>query len=215
VIRLPPPLRFLAAVVALWTCLRAAVLTPSWWPAPAGPTPLGPGSAAVEATAGPAALPPSARIASVRDQPEPPIREPFGADDPPRAVALATAPPAAVPPPASPPGIVFPEAAAVAPDGRAEAPALPLALAARPAARAWAVSAWTFWRRGDGGGLASGGALGGSQAGARATYRLGSAIEASFRLSSPIRRSAGAEAALGVDWRPARRLPVHLLAERR
>jgi hypothetical protein len=30
-----------------------------------------------------------------------------------------------------------------------------------------------------------------------------------------VRRTAGAEAALGVDWQPSRRLPLHLLAERR
>jgi hypothetical protein len=35
------------------------------------------------------------------------------------------------------------------------------------------------------------------------------------RLYAPLRRAAGAEAALGLDWRPLRRLPLHVLAERR
>jgi hypothetical protein len=37
----------------------------------------------------------------------------------------------------------------------------------------------------------------------------------SLRLSAPLRRPAGAEAAVGVDWRPLRQAPVHLLVERR
>ena len=37
----------------------------------------------------------------------------------------------------------------------------------------------------------------------------------SARLAAPLRRAAGAEAAFGLDWRPSRRIPVHLLLERR
>jgi hypothetical protein len=83
----------------------------------------------------------------------------------------------------------------------------------------WSLSAWAFVRHGGTAPLAAGGLLGGSQAGARLTYRLnrdsGRPLALSARLSTPLRRGSGAEAALGVDWKPARRLPVHLLAERR
>jgi hypothetical protein len=37
----------------------------------------------------------------------------------------------------------------------------------------------------------------------------------SARLYAPLDRPQGAEAALGVDWRPIARLPLHILAERR
>lgn len=79
----------------------------------------------------------------------------------------------------------------------------------------WSASTWLFWRRGGGPGLAVGGALGGSQAGARILYRVAPALALSARLSAPLGRPAGAEAAAGLDWRPVRRIPVHLLAERR
>jgi hypothetical protein len=72
--------------------------------------------------------------------------------------------------------------------------------------------------RGDGAGpLAPGGTLGGTQAGGRFAYRVNGdvlrPVALSARLYSP-RRAAGAEASLGLDWRPLR-LPVHILAERR
>lgn len=109
---------------------------------------------------------------------------------------------AAVPPLPAPPG---PPAAT--PD-RATTPA-----------RRWSLSAWSFVRRGDSRSLAAGGLLGGSQAGARLAYRLNRdsarPLALSFRLSAPLRSVPAAEAALGLDWKPDRRLPVHFLAERR
>jgi hypothetical protein len=81
------------------------------------------------------------------------------------------------------------------------------------------LSAWSFLRRGEAAPLAAGGVLGGSQAGARLAYRLNDdsarPLALSARLASPLRRSAGAEAAIGVDWLPSRRLPLHILVERR
>ncbi|MGZ8296762.1 MAG: hypothetical protein ACXWU4_06295 [Allosphingosinicella sp.] len=83
----------------------------------------------------------------------------------------------------------------------------------------WSLSAWTFVRRGDSTPLAARGLLGGSQAGARLTYRpnrdRAGPLALSVRLSAPLRRPAGAEAGLGLDWQPLRGLPIHLLAERR
>jgi len=104
----------------------------------------------------------------------------------------------------------------------ASAPAAePLALAESapaPAAgpRRWSVSAWLLARDDRGGAaLAPGGSLGGSQTGGRLLYRVGDGLALSVRAYAPLRRARGAEGAAGLDWRPAARLPVHLLAERR
>jgi hypothetical protein len=87
------------------------------------------------------------------------------------------------------------------------------------AASRWSASAWTFVRRGEATQLTPGGTLGGSQAGARITYRLGSVADGPVSLSaraySPLKNARGAEAALGVEWQPVPVLPVRLLAERR
>jgi hypothetical protein len=78
---------------------------------------------------------------------------------------------------------------------------------------------WAFARGGDAPALAPGGTLGGSQAGARLRYRLNRdpsrPLSLSARSYSPLRRQRAAEAALGLDWKPLRAMPVHLLAERR
>jgi hypothetical protein len=63
--------------------------------------------------------------------------------------------------------------------------------------------------------LAPAGMLGGSQVGARLRYRVKPALSLTARLSTPLRRPQGAEAALGLEWQPARALPLRLLAERR
>jgi len=100
-----------------------------------------------------------------------------------------------------------------------------LASLARPAltrpeaGRRWSASAWLLVRGDDDFvALAPGGTLGGSQAGARLLYRLDRSavrpLSISARLYTPLRHSAGAEAALGLDWRPLAGIPIHLLAER-
>ena len=101
-------------------------------------------------------------------------------------------------------------AASPAPPPLVSTPASPL-----PSASRWSVSAWTLLRRGEGRQLAPGGTLGGSQAGARVTYRLRERLFLSGRLYSPLDDAEGAEAALGVEWQPVRALPLRLLAERR
>jgi hypothetical protein len=93
-----------------------------------------------------------------------------------------------------------------------------LALRTVRGSRPWTVSAWAFLRRGGGATLAPGGILGGSQAGARATYRIAGSqapLSLSLRVTVPVERTRGAEAAAGLDWKPIARLPVHLLLERR
>lgn len=80
-------------------------------------------------------------------------------------------------------------------------------------------SAWLFVRDQGGASLAGSGQLGGSQAGVRLSYSLGSdpaAGPALFaRLSSPLEQSRGKEVAIGLDWQPSPALPLRLSAERR
>ena len=66
--------------------------------------------------------------------------------------------------------------------------------------------------------LASGGTLGGSQAGAGLTWRPTQALAVNLRVSAPLRQGQtkmAGEAALGVAWQPLRNVPVRLMAERR
>ncbi|HEY0627207.1 MAG TPA: hypothetical protein VGD10_10800 [Allosphingosinicella sp.] len=67
--------------------------------------------------------------------------------------------------------------------------------------------------------LAPGSLLGGSQAGARLTYRLNADVRRPLALSgriyAPLDSFEGSEVAAGVDWQPLADVPVHLLAERR
>lgn len=99
----------------------------------------------------------------------------------------------------------------------------------------WSVDAWALLRQprqdalsfDDPGrslnpGLASAGALGGSQAGMRITWRPLNRVGVHVRASTallPQGRSgqsfAGGEGALGVSWQPLRNVPVRVLAERR
>jgi hypothetical protein len=89
------------------------------------------------------------------------------------------------------------------------------ARAGGPAGR-WSASGWMLVRHDPGGSaLAPGGTLGGSQAGARISYRLGGGLALSARATLPLRRTNGAEAAAGLDWRPIAAIPFSILAERR
>jgi hypothetical protein len=63
--------------------------------------------------------------------------------------------------------------------------------------------------------LASGGTLGGSQAGARLTYAVNPWLAASLRTTSPVGGSRGAEVAAGVRVTPFRSIPIAITAERR
>ncbi|WCT73555.1 hypothetical protein PQ455_18420 [Sphingomonas naphthae] len=90
-----------------------------------------------------------------------------------------------------------------------DAPVAPLRATSR-----WTGSAWAYVRQGSGPrALASGGQLGGSQAGVRIAYRLGARIVAAGRLSAAL-GVPGREAALGIDWLLAGNA-ARLSAERR
>lgn len=80
----------------------------------------------------------------------------------------------------------------------------------------WQMSSWAVLRGAPApGALASGGTLGGSQAGARLTYGFSGSLAASLRATSPVGGSRGAEIAAGIRWVPLRYLPVAVTAERR
>lgn len=63
--------------------------------------------------------------------------------------------------------------------------------------------------------LASGGTLGGSQAGSRLMWRFTPKLAATLRASAPINSQRGAEAALGVRYQPFGQWPVAVTLERR
>lgn len=208
-----PPLRFLVLLLAGWTAIRAAWLAPGWWALPAGADVRGPSPAAAE-----------------RRTPAPPLRRRPAPSGTPGGRGVAAAAPVDPRPRARPANALRPAALAGPAWSLAPAPAGggPVAVAPRPAragaapaaaASRWTYSAWSFLREGDSAPLAAGGLLGGSQAGARISYRLnadrGRPLALTARLAAPLRRAVGAEAAAGLDWRPSRRLPLHLLAERR
>lgn len=64
-------------------------------------------------------------------------------------------------------------------------------------------------------GLASGGMLGGSEAGARLMWRFTPKLAASLRTSAPVNSQRGAEAALGFRYQPFAQWPVAVTLERR
>lgn len=216
--RTPPPFRFVLLAVGLWVCLRSAMLAPGWWTAESAAAPVlaakrtqppradvprvaQAASPAAPALADTRRAPPSILPVRVRraDAPAPPV--------PAELLLAAYTPHAAYAAHAAPPLIEpWGPPAAAAPAGGA--------------AGRWSGSAWMLVRGGGGGGpLAPAGTLGGSQAGARLGYRLAGGparpLDIVARLSSPLARRSGAEAALGLEWRPVESVPVALLAERR
>jgi hypothetical protein len=213
-----PPLRFLALVVGGWIGLRAAILVPGWWvEAGAAATPQA-RRAAVRVPAAAAAG--AGQTASRR-----PLQGAILGHS--RSNRLAFAPEAPSSDVETTPTLpllqplALPPALALGRPTVAEAPEWRIA-PSRPrliAPSRWTGSAWLLLRREEDAGLAPGGTLGGSQAGARLAWRVAGAPEhvlsLSGRLYAPVARPSGAEASLGLDWRPSAALPVHLMVERR
>ena len=78
------------------------------------------------------------------------------------------------------------------------------------------LSSWALLRgRSTGSTLASGGTLGGGQAGARLTYAFDRRLAAQLRTASPVGGGRGVELALGARYRPLGSIPVWINAERR
>jgi len=99
---------------------------------------------------------------------------------------------------------------------RQSVPAAVYTAASKPKLDRWQVSSWALLRGPSyPNSLASGGTLGGSQAGARVLYAFNRSLSASIRTSSPLGGSRGAEIAAGIRWVPLRSIPIAITAERR
>lgn len=220
------PLRFLALVIGAWVIGRAAILAPGWLSGDAGALKASPpASVAAASRPVPVLAVPVRTAAAARAAPVPATVHfaPVPAPD----ISSATARPelagptaiasvmAIIPVPqatatgstAAPPALAGSEQSAAP----SFSPGLPLAARTSP----WSASAWALLRQGPGDSLAPGGLLGGSQLGARLTYRLRDRLALSACAYAPVDRPRGAEAAIGIEWQPARTLPVRVLAERR
>ena len=78
------------------------------------------------------------------------------------------------------------------------------------------LAAWALLRGKPGpDSLATGGTLGGSQAGARLTYNVNRWLAASIRTTSPVGGARGGEVAAGVRVQPIGSIPIAITAERR
>ncbi len=218
----PPPLRFLALVVGGWVAIRAMAWV-GWPDEAARDPPVAIASSGMEAAVAGRELLPEPR-AEAAPETGGARRRASRQDGVSAHRTSGTMPrPAPIPAALSSPVEIGTRAAVPAPlilSGAGEAVVGPNIFATPPGSpRRWSASAWLLIRR-DGGSpaLAPGGILGGSQGGARLLYRLnGEAVRPlalAARVSAPL-RGRGAEAALGLDWRPVARLPVHVLAERR
>ena len=225
------PLRFVSGVIGVWISARVLILLPfvaSGVADPADPpfetragfatitggrllgmAPVGP---APTFEAGPSSpLPQQAGFVTIAARrpawPIPPTamtKTAAQAATPPMPMDAPTPMPAPEGPPAlSPTGIV----------------ALPVAVADAARPSRWSGSLYVY-RRGDGtDALASGGQLGGSQAGARIAWRLNrdgpSRFAAAARVSTPLDDRRGAEGAVGLDWHPLPGQPLRVSVERR
>jgi hypothetical protein len=216
-IRQPPPLRFIAIVVGGWIGIRAAVLVPDLWVeegvaapvAAEGEAERGTNTEREEAAPRPSALPPR------------PVPQPF-------LLARPTAGPLlllqALQPtgPSTMLGLSAEAGPLVPPLTAQDYRPLPIQQLLAPPDRGpnrWSGSAWLLVRRESGGLLASGGVLGGSQFGARVSYRLNGDTERPLALSArvyaPLEQRSAAEVGVGLDWRPFADAPVNVLVERR
>lgn len=213
---MPAPIRFLTLIVGGWIGVRAVMLVPWWQDLPVEVAIAAPARGAAPTAPMPASLPAFQPVASPTMAGLPVQRTSW---------RLPAAPATARPPILALAQGVIVERTAAEPAARAAPlPTYPPLqwLPARPR-RAQAArlsgSAWLLVRDEGGGSFAPGGTLGGSQAGARLTYRLNDdarrPLALSARLYAPLSQPRGAEAAVGIDWRPIAALPINLLAERR
>lgn len=225
------PLRFLGLTLGGWTAIRVAMLWPAVGapavatvqapgPSVASPTPVASTSASASAPAPPG--PAGREAAAAWPLPAPPAdrsfgqRVPFGGARPGAVMAAAmstTAAPIVAPSIVAPPtnGMPLPASPALPPPLSLPLPSTPIA---PTGSGRWTASAWLIARDGARGAL-QGGQLGDSQAGVRTNYALDAArrLALTARMSAPL-SGRGAEAALGVAWRPPR-LPVQIIAEQR
>lgn len=214
------PLRFLIAVVAVWTVGRGAVLL-GWQPEdlPALLRPVLEADAGVAQAADPdrsllGFRPASRRVPSLGGRPNARVARLEISRHPRQWLRPAPAPEATgfqrLADAGAARGPIYRDAVSID-----EARTMAGETQRRPR---WSGSAWGFVR---GGGratsLSPGSQIGGGQAGARVLYRLDDRgiSAASGRLSRTLGGVAQSEAAIGIDIKPIAALPVHLMAERR
>jgi len=208
------PLRFLALVLVGWVGARTALLWPQSGSVPAAIHVLAPlAEAEAPAPATPARAP--ARKAATRSERVAHLGTPHRSRPLPASARSR---------PAADPARVQMALLGLIQYGAPEFPRTPVAtlpMAAQPVTIApmpsrWSASAWLVARPGTGLGAAPGASqLGGSQAGLRIAYLLSPErrIAAVARIAAPL-AGRGAEAAVGLEWQPAR-APVRLVAEQR
>ena len=212
----PPPLRFLVLVVGGWAFMRATTLVPEWQAkslvSPEEVETLVPieiGLPSFDAYP----LTPSQRTASKQKPAVTPLRQPVLLRHVPLQQEVGLAPLAE----RSLPDRQARQLSAPVDSSADLAPYEPLPHL-RQEGR-WSGSAWAFVRRGGDSQLATAGVLGGSQLGARFSYRLNDdadrPIALSARFYAPLSSLRGSEAAVGISWKPAAAWPVELLLERR
>lgn len=199
------PLRFLAVTVGAWALARSAWLVP-WREETPMAVPQAASSRALAQTIASAPVPYVPAGSPLEVSRVLPRAVPIERPAPVLMSSVASGAGAGAPGNSTPEGATAPQPVAVVP-----------ALAARPAAPGrWAASAYLFARSGDGpAALAPGGELGGSQAAVRVTYALAPRLALAARASMPLRDSAGAEAAVGVDFLPVPAAALRLSVERR
>lgn len=238
------PVRFLALILIGWTGVRAATLglIPGFtvgYAKPAPPRavipiaatqfpPLPPFEPMESLSAQQTGYPYPAAMAGAVQVPVPvsyylPYAYPVGGPSP--QAAIPQRPQWQLPPPGSRPDFYAPikrleewqvSTLTDLPRGRMSAAPILAQSPAKPRLDRLQMSSWALLRGPpDAGALASGGTLGGSQAGARITYAFNRFIAASLRTTSPIGGSRGAEVAGGVRFTPFRSIPVAITAERR
>ncbi|RZV52179.1 MAG: hypothetical protein EX258_02550 [Sphingomonadaceae bacterium] len=222
------PTGFLAMVIAGWVVLRVA--TAGYYPGafakPLDPIPLVAAASAQDAAPERSVktiyVPYPVYIApGAATSPSPPAAAAFArpagrartmASSPPRAIAVDPTPWSL-----SAGGRPFSIIATALPPPR-QGPASPMKPGfAPPAFDRWQLTGWGLFRDdASGQSLAPAGMLGGSQAGARLTYRFNSNFAVSARASAPANSDTqGGEIALGIRYTPFAGVPLSIAAERR
>lgn len=228
------PVRFLIVAVAGWTAVRAATLgtLPGFtvsYAKQSEPGDLPP----IAATQFPPLPPVAAPFQPASVEPWPAMAAPYPVYYPVYPYALPAAHPQPIPRrPAwqlpsqrdGGPGLFTPiqpvdwEIAELTPFPQRQSRPVPVLAqqATEPKLDRWQLTSWALLRGSPSpGALATGGTLGGSQAGTRLTYNFNRWLAASFRATSPVGGSRGAEVAAGVRFIPMRSIPVAVTFERR
>ncbi len=216
------PVRFLILLVGGWTCLRVATLSTGWWDDGAGigaalssPSPVERANAQPPTIVAAGPVPSTLSVRSMTDAPPVMSRSRRQGIGRPTLTLTSMSAMGLPAPMASGQSELAPASLPLRREETLNSPSIPPSLAARR----WAGSAWLLARRDGGPALAPGGTLGGSQAGARLLYRLNDDASRPLalvgRIYFPLRRPAGAEAAVGLNWRPSVRMPLYVLVERR